>query len=37
MNEAFMLCALDSMLWDSKSTAYFSALAPLSGYYALDI
>jgi len=37
MNQAFTLCALDSMLWDPKSTAYFSALAPLSGYSALDI
>jgi hypothetical protein len=36
MNQAFILRAADSMLWDPKLTAYFSALAPLSGYYALD-
>jgi len=27
MNQAFMLCALDSMQWDAKSTVYFSAMA----------
>jgi hypothetical protein len=27
MNQAFMLCALDSMLWDAKATVYFSAMA----------
>lgn len=31
MNEAFMLRAADSMLWTPNSTAYFSAMAPLSG------
>ncbi len=36
MNQAFMLRAADSMLCTPKSTAYFSAMAPLSGYYAAD-